>query len=311
MYRDAYDELREQGAKVRRRDELRARRKAAEQELSRARSVLEAAERLEAKGARDVGKPARARLTRVLWAVVGRTDRELDAHVDADATRLPVQAARADAERASAVLDEIDDELARLADVDARYTEAFIGKTARILAGDDDVATRVRALAEDVARAAGQLREIDDAIAAGRWVQRHLAQTQEAIAALDDARSSARTTRLGTLFTAKAKRAPDTHRLGESLEQAQAWVERFLAELRHLERDEAVDAVAPHGPLLSRYVALLRGRSQALGQRARQTIDAARATIDETVAALESERPPAAQRHARARADYRAAVENA
>ena len=313
VYRDAYDEVREWGDKVRLRDELRTRRQAAQDELTRAREALGQVERAQGKGARNVDRRQGNGLTRALRSVVGRADGKRDeARGGLDASPPGVETARAAVERAAAHVADIDEELAGLSHVDARYTEAFVGKTARILAGDDDLAAHVRALAAGVARAADELRELDEAIAAGRWAQRHLTQAQEAIAALDDAEAAAKTSRLESLFAARSKRKPDALGLGESLEQAQVWVERFVAELRRVPARETVaDALQPHGPLLSRYVALLRGRSQAPGQRARETIAAAAATIDDTLAALEATRHAAVRRHADARADYRAAVENA
>ena len=317
MYRDAYDEVIEWGHKVRLRDRLLERRKAAAAAVTERQGELRTAAQKSAKETRDVDKLEGASITRALLSIVGSIEERLDKErAEAAAAHLDNERARVELELATAELQRLDNELAALADVDAQYNRAFAEKVARIVAEGGLEAQQAQALMANVTAAADLLREIDEALNAGMWALRYLVETQKDIKAVEEAEAAAVVAASSAIWMSAALTMstpmPGAHRLEQNLKQAQVWLGRYATELNDLPGwNGAARTIASHGHLLSQFTGLVAGASTPQGKRARAAVDQARKSLAKVQSALQGARPHVVDQYEAAAARYRTQIENA
>ena len=180
VYRSADDAVVRLGALVRRRAELG--RRLAVLEPMRRRLDGEVREHEDAFDAeqQDVERLERGGLGRLLGAALGR-GRLDEERAEAARAEFLLHAKRVELESVVAELEEVRLEFDALADVDADYRRAFEIKVAHLLQTSSRDAASVRALIQEVSRAAHQMLQIDELLADGRELRDNLNRLRAAI----------------------------------------------------------------------------------------------------------------------------------
>ncbi len=312
MYRDAFDEVVQWGNKVRQRDRLRTQLQKAQADLTREVSELDTLEQARRKEQRDVDKLEGVSLTRVLLAAVGRAEARLDKErAEATRARLAFEAQRARVELGRAEVDRLQAQLDLFADVDARYAAAFEAKARRMLRGDPSGADRLRQQIEEVTRAAELLREIDEAVNAGTWTERHLREALDNLTKIENDEAAIAVMLATAVFTAMATEMPVAHRLENNLREGQAWMQRFARELDDLAGwQQTASAIGSHAHLLGSFVDLVTGRGSSRARKSKDALRQALHQVQHVMRALAKARPTAARAHEAAFERYRATVEH-
>ncbi len=312
MYRDAFDQVIEWGNKVRQRDRLRTQLAQAQADLEREVAELDALARARNKEQRDVEKLEGISMTRVLLAVVGKAEARLDKErAEATRARLDFEAQRAQTELSRTEVDRLRAQLDVFADVDEGYAAAFEAKARRILSGDPSAAGFLRERIDEVTRAAELLREIDEALNAGKWSERHLAEALRNITKIEEEAAAMTAVLFSTVFLSMASAMPITHRLESNLREAQAWIQRFSRELDDLPGwQQTAHGIASHARLVGTFVDLVTRSGSTRARKSQAGLEQALEQVKRVMRALGEARPKAAREHAAAFERYRTTVEH-
>lgn|GEM_PF-2353588 len=307
VYRTDEDEVLRLGQAVRRRDRLRQQLAWVETEYARHRRSLAGLTAKLASEEADVARLEARGLTWLLWSAMGREEAKLEQErQEALDAALRVQAARADVEETQAEVERLRSELSAFDNVDADYDRAFRAKVGRIIAEAGPKADAMRRYIDAVHGAERVLREIDEALEAGRWAERYLGEALSAIKAIEDEEAAA--IAATTVIITMAFGNPHATRLESTLLEGQRRVRRYVLELHD------VPVPDPRGWDTTLLVSFIGHFSQHRGVKAARNakagIRSVLARVRETQRALTALRVQAAEQYQAALHQYRYAVEN-
>ncbi len=313
MYRDPHDDVLRLGEAVRRRDRLVRQLASAQAEADRLQAQLRMLENSLTKEERDVEKLEGTSLTRLLFSALGKAEERLDKErQEALEARLRVEAKAAELESTQDEVDRLREELAPLSEVDAEYERAFMGKLARVRLQGDETAQHLETLIAEVTQATAVVQEIDEAISAGAWAERHLHEAIKNIETLEE-EAAALVVASAVVFTIEMSTSiPTPQRLEHNLRAAYGWIGRYARELADIPGwDQTGTMIISYANLLIPFINIAAGGSEVEARRSKAAIHESRRQVSRVQEALRAARPNSVAHYEDTLRRYRQAVEYA
>lgn len=313
MYRDAHDDVLRLGEAVRRRDRLLRRLASAQAEADRLQAQLRMLEKSLTKEERDVERFEGTSLTRLLLSAMGKAEERLDKErQEALEARLRVEAKAAELESTKEEVDRLRQELEPLRNVDAEYERAFMDKLGRIRQQGDETARRLEMLIAEVTQAAGLVQEIDEAISAGAWAERHLHDAIKNVETLEQ-EAAAILIASTVVFTIEVSTSiPTPQRLEHNLRAAYGWIGRYARELADIPGwNQTGTMIISYANLLIPFINIVAGGSKVEANRSKAAVHESWRQVSRVQEALRAARPSAVAHYEDAFRRYREAVEYA